>query len=130
MSPIKFLLMASVLMGGTAGCADSPRYASALDYMQDKANSLGAPEDWNYVHVDPLQHRIYVAHQDQIEVVDANSGEPLGDVQGVGDTRSIVTVPTLNRGYAKSGNEIAVFDLRSLKVLARIPLTGHSVASP
>lgn len=129
MAPCKFLLIASALMG-VAACTGSPRYASALDYMQSKATSMGPPEDWNYVHVDPVQARIYVAHQAQIEVVDATSGAPLGAVSGVHGTQGIVTVPALNRGYAESGNEIAVFDLHSLKVLTRIPVTRRPAANP
>lgn len=125
MAPCKFLLITSALMG-VAGCTGSPRHTSALDYMQSKATSMGPPEDWNYVHVDPEQARIYVAHQTQIEVVDATSGAPLGAISDIRGTQSIVTVPALNRGYAESGNEIAVFDLRSFKVLARIPDKGRS----
>src|SRR5690348_4409564 len=129
MAPCKFLFITSALMG-VASCTGSPRYTSALDYMQSKATSMGPPEDWNYVHVDPVQARIYVARQAQIEVVDATSGAPLGAISGVRGTQGIVTVPTLNRGYAESGNEIVVFDLRTFRVLDRIPVTRRSVANP
>ncbi|HEV7136921.1 MAG TPA: YncE family protein, partial [Steroidobacteraceae bacterium] len=102
--------------------------------------SLGAPDHWDYVVVDPSNHRVYVAHGDRLTVVDGESGAIVGQVTGFpGGTHGTAVIDALGRGYTDDGDagEAGAFDLRTFEVLKRMkaaddadavtydPVSGH-----
>ncbi len=114
--------------------------APAPDYTLVKSVPLGAPDRWDYVVYDDGTQRIYVAHGDRLAVIDARSGEIVGQVQGVagGTHGTAVSLPT-HQGFTDDGEagKAVAFDLDTLKVIREIPadddadgialdrLTGH-----
>jgi YVTN family beta-propeller protein len=121
--------------------AMSALYAeSAPAYHVTKTVTLGQPDRWDYVVFDPASHRVYVSHGDQVAVVDGNTGEVLGRVEGApGGTHGIAIVTASGRGYTDDGRagEAHSFDLTSFKVeqnikaaedadaIAYDPASGH-----
>ncbi|HEY3812935.1 MAG TPA: YncE family protein [Caulobacteraceae bacterium] len=92
-------------------------------YKLIKTVSLGAPDRWDYVVVDPAAHRVYVAHGDQLAVVDARSGKVLGAVTGIpGGTHGTAISHATGTGYTDDGRtgEAVAFDLKTLKITAHI----------
>jgi DNA-binding beta-propeller fold protein YncE len=83
--------------------------------------TLGGDGGWDYVVPDPPNHRLFIARQDRIMVVDENTGAPLGEVTGIHGAHGVAVVPE-GRGFATSGNDatIVMFDLASYAVLGRI----------
>ena len=108
------LLPATLLAAG----ADTPNYATA------KIVALGSPDRWDYLTFDAGSHRVYVSHGDRLTVVDARSGEVIGEVTGFpGGTHGIAVSAANGKGYTDDGEAgtIGAFDLKSLKLLRSIP---------
>jgi DNA-binding beta-propeller fold protein YncE len=96
---------------------------TAPEYRVVKTVALGAPDRWDYVVFDPASDRVYVAHGDELTVVDAETGEIAGRVKGFpGITHGIALVKDSNRGYTDEGEagKAASFNLKTLTVENRI----------
>ena len=69
-----------VLMVATApswlGQASGP-YRATLTYP------LGGDGGWDYIVPDPPNHRLFIARQNRVMVVDENTGTLLGEVTGI-----------------------------------------------
>lgn len=84
---------------------------------------LGGEGRWDYVVPDPPNHRLFIARQTRVMVVDENTGKVLGEVPGVNGAHGTAIVNAIGRGFATSGTDGAVllFDLKTFKVLGKIP---------
>lgn len=97
---------------------------SAGRYVLAKTVPLGAPDRWDYVVADPATARVYIAHGDRLTVLDAASGEVVGQVEGMpGGTHGVAISAATRQGFTDDGEraEAVVFDLKTLRVLRRIP---------
>ena len=107
-------------------CAASAA-AAAPAYRPAGVVPLGAPDRWDYVVADG--GRVYVAHGDRLTVVDASSGAVLGAVEGVaGGTHGTGVSTATGQGFTDDGRagEVVAFDLRTLKVMRRIPAASDA----
>ncbi len=84
---------------------------------------LGGEGGWDYVIPDPPNHRLFIARQNRVMVVDATDGRLLGEVTGINGGHGVALAPRSGHGFATSGNDASVvmFDPSSFKVLGRIP---------
>jgi len=92
---------------------------TAPEYRVVKTVALGAPDRWDYVVFDAGSGRVYVAHGDELTVVDAETGDIAGRVKGFpGITHGIALVKESNRGYTDEGEagKAASFNLKTLAV--------------
>jgi YVTN family beta-propeller protein len=96
---------------------------SAASFTQVRATVLGAPDHWDYVQFDPSANRVFVAHGDRVDVVDARTGRVLGQVGPLEGAHGTAIASELHRGFADSGegHSLTVFDLDSLKPVTRLP---------
>ena len=131
----------SALSLASAALATAPALADGVPaYQVAKTVTIGAPDRWDYVVYDPPSHRVYVSHGDRVTVVDGQTGEIVGNVEGFpGGTHGIAISHANGRGYTDDGGagEAGAFDLKTLKVGKRIktaedadgmaadPVTGH-----
>ena len=116
---------------GLAGLFTALLFASASAQAQPGASyrmvgavPLGAPERWDYAVVDPPTGRVYVAHGDRLTVVDGRQGRVLGEVTGIaGGTHGIAVASKQGLGYTDDGEggQVVAFDLKTLKVVKRLP---------
>jgi YVTN family beta-propeller protein len=92
---------------------------TAPEYQVVKKVPLGAPDRWDYVVFDEGSGRVFVAHGDELTVVDGTSGEIAGHVKSFpGITHGIAVVTASNRGYTDEGEagKAHSFNLKTLKV--------------
>jgi YVTN family beta-propeller protein len=113
------------LMSAGAYCALAPvsRAADAPSpYRISKSISLGAPERWDYLTYEPVSNRVFVAHGDRIDVIDASSEKVVGQV-AVDGANGAAVVPAIGKGYAgsRAGKSVVVFDLNTFKVIKTLP---------
>lgn len=97
--------------------------ATTPEYRVTHSVSLGAPDRWDYVVFDPSTRKVYVAHGNEVTVVDGQKGEIVGHITGFpGGTHGIAIVTASGRGYTDDGEagQAASFDLSTLKVNKRI----------
>src|SRR5580692_6854030 len=85
--------------------------------------TLGGDGTWDYVVPDPPNHRLFVARQTRVMVIDEDSGMLLGEVTGIQGAHGTAIAEKTGHGFATSGNDQAVvmFDLKTYKTLGRIP---------
>jgi DNA-binding beta-propeller fold protein YncE len=84
---------------------------------------LGAPDRWDYVVFDGPSKRVYVAHGDEVTVVDSEKAAIIGHITGLaGGTHGIAIVRSSGRGYTDDGQAgvAASFDLKTFAVQSRI----------
>src|SRR5205823_83536 len=95
----------------------SPTYRITHTYR------LGGEGSWDYVVPDPPNHRIFIARQTRVMVVDENDGKLLGEVTGINGAHGTAIAAASGHGFATSGNDqsVVMFDLKTFKELARIP---------
>jgi len=110
---IAFALAASALLLAQS----SPTYRVTHTYP------LGGDGSWDYVVPDPPHHRVFIARQTRVMVVDEDSGKLLGEVTGIQGAHGTAVAESSGRGFATSGNDqsVVMFDLKTYQVLGRIP---------
>jgi DNA-binding beta-propeller fold protein YncE len=108
-----FVALAAV--GLPCGAASQP----TADYRITRTVPLGGPDRWDYVVFDAESGRVFVAHGDELTVVNGESGEIAGRIKGLpGGTHGIAVVKDSNRGYTDEGDtgKAVSFDLKTLAI--------------
>jgi len=84
---------------------------------------LGGDGNWDYVVPDPPHHRLFIARQNRVMVVDEDSGKLLGEVAGIQGAHGTAVAESTGHGFATSGNDqsVVMFDLKTFQTLSRIP---------
>ena len=96
---------------------------SSTTYRITHTYTLGGDGSWDYIVPDPPRHRLFIARQTRLMVVDQNTGRLLGEVRGINGAHGTAIAEQSGRGFATAGNDqsILMFDLQTLDVLGRIP---------
>ena len=85
--------------------------------------TLGGDGGWDYIVSDPPNHRLFIARQNRVMVVDENDGALRGEVTGINGAHGTAVVPATGHGFATSGRDqsVVMFDLKTFQTLGRIP---------
>ncbi len=99
-------------------------------YRITKTYELGGEGRWDYIVPDPPRHRLFIARQDRVMVVDEDSGKVLGAVTGIHGAHGTAVANGTGHGFATSGNDgtVVMFDLKTLETLGRIPAADDADA--
>ncbi len=83
---------------------------------------IGGDGGWDCLTVDSSARRLYLARANRITVVNVDSGQVVGEVQGLDGAHVVVIDKDLNRGFATSGNtnQVVQFDLNTFEMKARL----------
>ncbi len=113
----KFLL---VLLA-SAALAAPPAY-KVIDKIK-----IGGGGRWDYSYVDTANHRLYVSHGTQTEVIDTTTDKLVGTIPGTNGVHGIAIAADLGKGFTSDGgdNDVTVFDLKTLMVTGKIK-TGQN----
>ncbi|RYF74371.1 MAG: YncE family protein, partial [Cytophagaceae bacterium] len=84
---------------------------------------LGGTGFWDYVTVDPDACRVYITHNNQIEVVDADTKKLVGVISNTAGAHNVAIATRQNRGFITNGrsNTVTMFDPKTLKTLGDVP---------
>jgi len=98
----------------------APRAASQT-YHVDRTYHLTGDGGWDLLALDEPHHRLFIAHQDRVIVVDPETGAALGDISGFNRAHGIAFAYAEGHGFATSGGDssVVMFDLSTLHVLSR-----------
>jgi len=96
--------------------------AAAPSYRILHTWTLGGDGGWDYVKIDPDARRLYIARATRVLVINADSGESVGEVPDTPGVHGVALVPDIGKGFASNGREdtVSVFDLKTLKTLNKI----------
>src|ERR1700684_2650775 len=83
---------------------------------------IGGAGRWDYVYVDSANHRLYVSHATQTEVIDTNTDKLVGTIPGTTGVHGIAVADDLGRGFTSDGrdNDVTIFDLKTLAVISKV----------
>jgi YVTN family beta-propeller protein len=103
---------------GTPGQANAQQPYHVIDHWK-----LGGEGGWDYLLADANAHRLYVTHGPRVEVIDSQSGKPIGAITGLHGTHGVALDTSGKYGYISDGggNAVVVFDRTSLATVATIP---------
>src|SRR5262249_34405839 len=104
--------------------AVSPLLAqSPSSYRITHTYTIGGDGSWDYIVPDPPSHRLFIARQNRVMVVDENTGTLVGEVTGINGAHGTAIAAASGHGFATSGSDqsVVMFDLKTLKALGRIP---------
>src|ERR1700732_781859 len=96
---------------------------SSSSYRVTQTYTLGGDGSWDYIVPDPPHHRLFIARQNRVMVVDEDSGTLLGEGTGIQGAHRTALAEVTGHGFATSGNDqsVVMFDLKPFQVLGRIP---------
>src|SRR5580704_3492705 len=88
---------------------------------------IGGGVRWDYAYLDSNNHRLYVSHGTQTEVIDTNTDKLVGTIPGTNGVHGIAIAADFGKGFTSDGgdNDVTVFDLKTLKVLSKVK-TGQN----
>jgi len=84
---------------------------------------IGGEGGWDYVTVDPSNHRFFVTRSTHTQAIDEQTGKVLADIPGQVRSHGVAVVPKVGRGFITDGGgsgAILVFDLKSYQVLGKL----------
>jgi YVTN family beta-propeller protein len=114
-------LCGSVLLAGPPGGG----YHQIAKY--DLGAAPGGKEYWDYITLDPSSRRLYISHNTEVKIVEADTGKIVGSIADLKRVHGIALVPNLGKGFISDGgaDEAVVFDSKTLKVTGHIKTGGN-----
>jgi YVTN family beta-propeller protein len=102
-------------------------FAAPPAYKVVNKIKLGGATRWDYAFVDSANHRLYVSHATQTEVIDTTTDKLVGTIPDTKGVHGIAIANDLGKGFTSDGtdNDVTVFDLKTLKVLSKVK-TGQN----
>jgi len=117
-------LCGAVLLGliRTGRAADS----SAPAYQVVQKYSIPGDGGWDYISIDSGSRRLYVSHETQLEVLDADTGKVLGTIRETPGVHGAAIASELKRGFTSNGREksVTIFDTGTLKPIKKVSVLG------
>src|SRR5437764_4255583 len=88
---------------------------------------IGGATGWDYAYLDSVNHRLYVSHGTQTEVIDTSTDKLVGTIPDTKGVHGIAIGNDIGRGFTSDGgdNDVTVFDIKTLKVITKVK-TGQN----
>ena len=95
-------------------------------YVMDKTIALPGEGGHDYLFIDQVNRMLYVSHESSVHVINLKTEKLIGTISGLGGTHGIAVSNELNRGFISDSkqNAVVAFDIKTLKVIKIIPVTG------
>ena len=95
---------------------------AASSYQPADTIAIGGTGGWDYVTIDSVARRLYLAQATRVVVVDIDHGKIVGEISPTLGVHGVAVAPDLKRAYTSNGkeNSISVVDLNTLKILGKI----------
>jgi DNA-binding beta-propeller fold protein YncE len=102
--------------------------AAATGYHILGEITIGGDGGWDYLSVDSAARRLYVSHQSHVVVVDVDANKVVGDIPDTPGVHGIAVASDLGKGFVSNGrgNNVTVFDLKTLKPIGEKVATGEN----
>lgn len=127
---IKSFLSAVLLFSSGMAASLVAQSASPPGYHVVRQIPLGGDGRWDYVTLDTVGNRLFIARQTRVMVVDPASGKLLGEIPGLNGAHGVALDYATGHGFATSGHDgqVIMFDLKTLQVLGKSPAADDADA--
>jgi DNA-binding beta-propeller fold protein YncE len=107
--------------------AAATAFAAPPTYKVVNKIKVGGTGGWDYVYLDSENHRLYVSHTAQTEVIDTATDKVIGNIPETKGVHGIAIANDLGKGFTSDGadNDVTMFDIKTLKVLGKVK-TGQN----
>jgi YVTN family beta-propeller protein len=107
--------------------ASAVAFAAPPTYKVITKIKIGGAGGWDYAYLDSANHRLYVSHRTQTEVIDTSTDKLIGTIPDTKGVHGIAIATDLGKGFTSDGtdNDVTVFDIKTLKVLSKVK-TGQN----
>jgi len=123
------LALATVVLAGSLAVSfvALPQAGYHLLKKYDLGAAPGGKEYWDYITFDASTRLLYISHNTEVKVVNADTGAVVGSVPDLKRVHGIVVMGDLGRGFISDGgaDEVVVFDLKTLKPTSHIKTGGN-----
>src|SRR5438270_10013919 len=77
---------------------------------------------FDYIAIDSSARRLYVSHATQVEVLDADSGKPVGTIADTPGVHGAAIASAFKHGFTSNGreNKVSMFDPSTLQLIKKI----------
>jgi WD40 repeat protein len=77
---------------------------------------------WDYLKVDPDTRRLYITHETEVLVLDADTYKLIGTIEGIQGAHGVALATQLGKGFISCGKSgtVVVFALKTLKKISEI----------
>ncbi len=101
-------------------------FVASEGYTLLKTVPVEGDSGWDYLIVDDAGRRVYVSHGDHVAILDADSYEVKGTIDGTKGVHGIAIASDLGRGFTSNGqsNTVTIFDLKTMKKIGDEVKTG------
>jgi DNA-binding beta-propeller fold protein YncE len=101
--------------------------AQASPYHALTEIKLGGAGQWDYLNVDEVGRRLYVAHSQQVEVIDIDTNKAVGVIANTPGVHGFAPAPDLGKGFSSNGrgNNVSVVDLKTLMTTSQVMTGGN-----
>jgi len=98
--------------------------AEAPGFRVTKAYPVPGDGGFDYIVFDASSNRLYVSHENVVNVLDAQTGKHIGKVEGTPKVHGIAIVPVLHHGFTSNEGDstVSVFDTATFKTIKKIPV--------
>lgn len=102
----------------------TPTQLPGEPFFVKKFLPIGGSGNWDYLTIDPVARRLYIAHGHAVQVVDVNSGSVVGEITGFREAHAIALDDIGTHGYVSDGpaNAVTVFNRSTLQAEATIAI--------
>jgi YVTN family beta-propeller protein len=102
--------------------------AAGAPYGVKQQYLLGGTGGWDYLTVDPAAQRLYISRSDRVLVMTTRDGTVVATIADTQGVHGIALAPDIGKGFTSNGraDTVTVFDLKSSKSTATIPVGGHN----
>jgi YVTN family beta-propeller protein len=113
-----------------AGVAVVQAQSAQPGYHVARQIKLGEDGRWDYITIDTAGHRLFIARQTRIMVVDQESGKLLGEIPGIDGAHGVALDYRTGHGFATAGRSgtVTMFDIKTLKTLGSQPAADDADA--
>lgn len=118
--------LAAVAFGSALVVAPLAAQPSSSGYHVTRRIPVIGDGGWDYVTFDTARSRLFISRSTRVQVVDANSGQLVGEIQNTPGVHGIALAYDLNKGYTSNGGDtsVTVFDFVTLRAAKNIHVTG------
>jgi len=89
---------------------------------------VGGDGGWDYLVVDSEARRLYVTHGTRVQILDADTLAPVGEIPDTAGVHGVALAPELGRGFTSNGRagSVTVFDLKTGRTLEEVKIEGQN----
>jgi YVTN family beta-propeller protein len=124
-STVVLLTLSSLSAFAVINGASKPQTSSGYHFV--KKVKLGGQGFWDYLAIDMLSRHVFVTNNARVLVIDADSGEIVGEITDpkIEGAHGVAVVEDIGRGFISNGvtNTSTIFDLKTLKPIGTV-ITG------